>query len=124
MDDVLMQMWLDFDRKNETDEHNKKIIAEICNQVIAKVEVEVPGGFIKNEAIFLVHDQPVIRWDFAVRADLMLAVRNSIPKWWRFIANQYGVLTAFGLEKLKKEMQQNAFKPKAMGVLEKIATIH
>ncbi len=97
MNIITLEFWLDFDSKD------RAVLLKVGNLVISKVEQEVPGFLILNQRILMPSDAPVVVWQMDVDVRQADGIRKSLPYWFRYYANEAGVLPEESKELLKQE---------------------
>ncbi|OGM09718.1 hypothetical protein A2V61_01365 [Candidatus Woesebacteria bacterium RBG_19FT_COMBO_47_8] len=95
--DMTLEFWLDFDSKD------RDVLLKVANQAIVKVEREVRGFLIKSQQMLMPQDATVVVWRMVVDTSQEAGIRKSLPYWFRFYANEAGVLPEKSRELLKQE---------------------
>jgi len=101
---MTLEFWLDFDSKD------RSVLLKVANQAIVKVEKEVRGFRIQNQQMLMPQDATVVVWRMVVDIGLEAGIRKSLPYWFRFYANEAGVLPEKSRELLKQETAARAGK--------------
>ncbi|HJX58925.1 MAG TPA: hypothetical protein VJ481_00005 [Patescibacteria group bacterium] len=102
--DMTLEFWLDFDSKD------RDVLLKVANQAIVKVEREVRGFLIKSQQMLMPQDATVVVWRMVVDTSQEAGIRKSLPYWFRFYANEAGVLPEKSRELLKQENAARAGK--------------
>jgi len=100
-----VELWLDSTSKD------RALLLNVLNAAIAKAEQEIPELDIRTENVLVPSDAPTILWRFILVQGSLDRVTKTLAYWYRFFADQKGILPDKAKSVLAQEMAARSGKP-------------